>query len=167
MISPNIPSRTQITTGLSYKIVVLDSEYINSFAPIVSTIQCSISPQQVRTTYAFRTHTRKLGLFNKENADRLRKFASENMKRNKELATQTNKLTNRISKERQETLNSIKENLSPYSSKNLNSGLYGTSPTEVMCGRAFPFLTMPGRKQKELSVLRELIKGTKKKTGIK
>ena len=165
VIAPNIPTRPQITTALSYKIVVLDSEYINSFAPIVSTIQCSISPQQVRTTYAFRTHTRKLGLFNKENADRLRKFASENMKRNKELATQTNKLTNRISKERQETLNSIKENLSPYSSKNLNSGLYGTSPTEVMCGRAFPFLTMPGRKQKELSVLRELIKGTKKKPG--
>ena len=161
VIAPNIPSRPTITTELSYKIVVLDSEYINSVAPIVSTIQCSISPQQVRTTYSFRTHTRKLSLFNKENANRIRKFALANMKRNRELAIQTNKLTNRITKEQQDRLNNINDASTPYSSKNLNSGLYGTSPTEVMCGRAFPFLSMPGSKKKDLRILLEQIRSAK------
>ena len=154
VISPNISSRSQITTDLSYNIVALDSQYRNSFAPIISSIICRISPQEVRTSYNLITHTRRLGLFNKENAERIRKFALANMKRNRELATQTNKLTNRINKERQETLNKIKEN-NTYGSKNLRSSLYGTSPTEVMCGRAFPFLPMPGTKKKDLITLRD------------
>jgi hypothetical protein len=162
IVSPNIPSRTPVNTNLSYNVIVLDAEYSNSLAPIVSNIQCSISPQQVRTTYNFRTHTRKLGLFNKENADRIRKFAAANIKRNKELATQTNKLTNRINKETQERLHSIKNSSNPYGSKNLRSGLYGTSPTEIMCGRAFPFLSMPKVTRKDLKTLREEIRKTRK-----
>lgn len=165
IVSPNIPSRTEVTTDLSYNIIVFDAEYRNVFAPIVSNIQCSISPQQVRTTYNFRTHTRKLGLFNKENADRIRKFASANIKRNKELAMQTNKLTNRINKETQERLHSIKNAGNAYGSKNLKSGLYGTSPTEIMCGRAFPFVSMPRTIRKDLATLRDQMKTNKKQPG--
>lgn len=165
VVAPNIPSRSENTTNLSYNVIVLDAAYSNSFAPIVSNIQCSISPQQVRTTYNFRTHTRKLGLFNKENADRIRKFAMANIKRNKELATQTNKLTNRINKETQERLHSIKNSSSPYGSKNLRSGLYGTSPTEVMCGRAYPFLSMPRTIRRDMKTLREQMKNNKRRPG--
>jgi len=165
VIAPNIPSRAAVTTDLSYNIIVFDAEHRNAYAPIVSNIQCSISPQQVRTTYNFRTHTRKLGLFNKENADRIRKFAAANIKRNKELATQTNKLTNRINKETQERLHSIKNAGNPYGSKNLQSGLYGTSPTEIMCGRAFPFVSMPRTIRKDLATLRQQMKANKKQPG--
>lgn len=162
IVSPNIPSRTEQTIKLDYKIIALDAAYRNSIAPIVSNIQCSISPQQVRTTYNFRTYTRKLGLFNKENADRIRKFASANTKRNRELATQTNRLINRINKERQDRLHSIKNSNSSYGSKNLRSGLYGTSPTEIMCGRAYPFLNMPIAIKKNTENIRTEIKNNKK-----
>jgi DNA-directed RNA polymerase subunit RPC12/RpoP len=164
-VAPNIPARTEVTTNLNYNILVLDAQYYNSLAPIVSNIQCSISPQQVRTTYNFRTHTRKLGLFNKENADRIRKFAISNIKRNRELASQTNKLTNKINKETQARLHSIKETGNSYSSKSLSTGLFGTSPTEIMCGRAFPFVTMSGAVRKSAEKLREEMKKNKKKSG--
>jgi len=165
VVAPNIPSRSETTTNLSYNIIVLDAAYANSLAPIVSNIQCSISPQQVRTTYNFRTHTRKLGLFNKENADRIKKFAMSNIKRNKELATQTNKLTNKINKETQGRLNSIKNSGGSYGSKNLRSGLYGTSPTEVICGRAYSFLSIPGVTRKGLQTLRDQMKSNKQRPG--
>ena len=165
VVAPNIPSRSTTTTNLSYNVIVLDAAYANSFAPIVSNIQCSISPQQVRTTYNFRTHTRKLGLFNKENANRIRQFAAANIKRNRDLATQTNKLTNRINKEKQERLHSIKNSSGAYGSKNLKSGLYGTSPTEVMCGRAFSFLPMPASKKEDFSTLRDQMRTTRRAAG--
>jgi hypothetical protein len=165
VVAPNIPSRTTVSTDLNYNIVVLNAQYYNSLAPIVSNIQCTISPQQVRTTYNFRTHTRKLGLFNKENADRLRKFAMVNIKRNKELASQTNKLTNKINKETQQRLSSIKEATQGYGTKNLKSGLYGTSPTEMMIGRAFPFVSMAGAVRKSSQVLRDEMKKSREKKG--
>lgn len=158
---PNLSSRAVNSTDLNYNTLILTAQYPNTVAPIVSNIQCSISPQQVRTTYNFRTYTRKLGLFNKENADRIRAFAAANIKRNKELATQSNKVTNRINKEIQQRLSGVGDR-KDFGSKDLKSGLYGTSPTEILAGRALPFWPAPYSKQKSIKQLNEARKTARK-----
>jgi hypothetical protein len=63
--------------------------------PTINSIQVQIGQGGITTTYNFRTYIRKLGLFNKENAERIKSINQESLKRNKEL---TNKLVQLISK---------------------------------------------------------------------
>ena len=63
--------------------------------PTINSIQVQIGQGGVTTTYNFRTYIRKFGLFNKENAERIKSINQESLKRNKEL---TNKLVQLISK---------------------------------------------------------------------
>jgi len=63
--------------------------------PVINSIQVQIGQGGINSTYNFRTYIRKLGLFNKENAERIKTINQEAIKRNKEL---TNKLIQLISK---------------------------------------------------------------------
>jgi hypothetical protein len=63
--------------------------------PIINSIQVQVGQGGVNATLNFRTYVRKLGLFNKENAERIKAINQEAIKRNKEL---TNKLIQLISK---------------------------------------------------------------------
>lgn len=63
--------------------------------PIINSIQVQVGQGGVNATLNFRTYIRKLGLFNKENAERIKAINQEALKRNKEL---TNKLIQLISK---------------------------------------------------------------------
>lgn len=70
--------------------------YGNLFSgPIITSIQVQISESGVITTLGLRTYSRKLGLFNKENADRIKAINSEARKRTKEI---NSKLMNLASK---------------------------------------------------------------------
>lgn len=65
--------------------------------PIVSNIQIQIGEGGVTTTYSMRTYSRKIGFFNKDNADRLRQFGMESLKRRKEISTSLMSLSNQLS----------------------------------------------------------------------
>lgn len=64
--------------------------------PIINSIQVQIGENGITTTYNFRTYTRKLGLFNKENADRIKAIGQEALKRNKEISNRILKLASKI-----------------------------------------------------------------------
>lgn len=63
--------------------------------PVINSIQVQIGQGGITTTYNFRTYIRKFGLFNKENAERIKSINQESLKRNKEL---TNKIVQLISR---------------------------------------------------------------------
>jgi hypothetical protein len=65
--------------------------------PIVSNIQIQIGEGGVTTTYNMRTYSRKIGFFNKDNADRLRQFGMESLKRRKEISTSLLSLSQQLS----------------------------------------------------------------------
>ena len=64
--------------------------------PIVNSIQVQIGEGGLTTTYNFRTYTRKLGLFNKENAERIKAIGQEAIKRNKEISSKIMNLASRL-----------------------------------------------------------------------
>jgi hypothetical protein len=55
--------------------------------PIISSIQVQVGEGGITTNYNMRTYTRKLGFYNKENADRIKAIGAESLKRRKELST--------------------------------------------------------------------------------
>jgi hypothetical protein len=63
---------------------------------LVSQVSANVGAGGVTTTISFRTYTRKLSLFNKENADRLKAISLESIKRNKEIIAKYNELKDRI-----------------------------------------------------------------------
>lgn len=65
--------------------------------PIVSNIQIQIGEGGITTTYNMRTYSRKIGFFNKDNADRLREFGMESLKRRKEISTSLLSLSEQLS----------------------------------------------------------------------
>ncbi|MEX0597399.1 MAG: hypothetical protein WD512_12970, partial [Candidatus Paceibacterota bacterium] len=71
--------------------------YGNGFdGPIINSIQVQIGEGGITTTYNFRTYLRKLGLFNKENSERIKSINQEAIKRNKEINTKIMQLSRKI-----------------------------------------------------------------------
>jgi hypothetical protein len=70
---------------------------LDSNGPIVNHIGVQIGSNGISTTLNFRTYLRKFGLFNKENAERLKQINLESIKRNKEINAKYNELRQRIS----------------------------------------------------------------------
>lgn len=62
--------------------------------PIVNNISANIDTGGVSTKYAFRTYSKKFGLYNKESADRLQKISQESILRRRELALRNTAITN-------------------------------------------------------------------------
>lgn len=62
--------------------------------PIINNVSANIDSGGVSTKYAFRTYSKKFGLYNKESADRLQKISQESIVRRKELALRGAAITN-------------------------------------------------------------------------
>jgi hypothetical protein len=106
--------------------------------PIVNNIQVQIGQGGITTTYSMRTYTRKLGFFNKENAERIKQIGQEGLKRRKELsqgiakiasALSTNNTTNPRSTPASAVLTAMEAN---------DAKMRRWSPVEVLAGFAFP-----------------------------
>jgi hypothetical protein len=69
--------------------------YVNG--PVINNIQVQVGEGGVTTSYNMRTYVRKLGFFNKENADRIKLIGQESFKRKKELAESTYALQQKLS----------------------------------------------------------------------
>jgi hypothetical protein len=65
--------------------------------PLISNIQVQIGEGGITTTYNMRTYVRKLGFFNKENAERIKLIGQESLKRRKEVGAQILSLQNKLS----------------------------------------------------------------------
>ena len=136
-IIPQFP--TEISTNLTYNVFVLSGLSNYTDGPIISNIQSSMGQGGITTTYHFRTYTQKLGLFNKQNNDKLKKLGTEGFKRNKKIASiqqQASNITNVQNKFLQEKRF---ENAS-LSGKDLSSKLFGWSPSTVLVGQANPYI---------------------------
>jgi hypothetical protein len=64
--------------------------------PVLTSINVQIGENGVSSTYNFRTYIRKIGFFNKENADRVKALNQESLKRNREINNKLLKLASRM-----------------------------------------------------------------------
>jgi len=120
---------------------VLPKNYIDNYTGLIlSSISTNGSVNGVSTNYNFRTYSQKLGIYSKENADRIKQFSTSRISLLKKMAdmqtkfeqkiiNQINKLTSNASSTRSNT------SLSAFESK-----IYGRSPSEVFIGRAMHYI---------------------------
>lgn len=107
---------------------------------VISSINMNVSANNVSTGYTFRTFSQKLGLYSKENADRLRQFSASRISFAKKIADAQQEFEQKINSQIQsiikEGLNSRKNApLESYKSK-----IYGTSPSEMLIGKALHYI---------------------------
>jgi hypothetical protein len=114
---------------------------------MISNIQTSIGQQGISTTYTFRTYTRKIGLFNKEENDRMKRLAKINMQRNKQIANLHVQMQN-VKQQQMKFMTDERLNKAEFGSNDLSSKLYGWSPSMVIIGQARPYIEEPLRTPK-------------------
>jgi hypothetical protein len=83
------------TNGMPFN--VGDSlSYLGAIGPIINNIQVQVGEGGITATYNMRTYVRKLGFFNKENADRIKLIGQESLKRRKEIYTEISKVQSQL-----------------------------------------------------------------------
>lgn len=108
--------------------------------PIVSNIQVQIGEGGITTTYSMRTYTRKLGFFNKENAERIKQVGQESLKRRKEISQAITKVASALSANNTTNPRNTLA-ASVLTSMEANDTKMRTwSPVEVLAGFAFPVI---------------------------
>jgi hypothetical protein len=134
-----LSNATNQTVSLDYNVIKISgiSNYTNG--PIITNIQTSMGQGGISTTYHFRTYTPKLGLFNKQSNDRLRKLGTEGLKRNKKLANIEQQASNILNVQAKFLQEKRAENAS-FGGKDLGSKLFGWSPSTVLIGQANPYI---------------------------
>lgn len=138
--TPALDEPTITDTAYTYDICTLSTSS-SPVAPIISNISCSISTQNVGTTYSFRTYVQKLGFFNKENTDRIKKSALDNIKTNKQINSVIQSFQSQLVKNKQIFDTDISRK--NFGTEQFQSGFYGTSPGNVLIGAATPFAYIP------------------------
>jgi hypothetical protein len=135
----SLANATPETVSLDYNIIKISgiSNYTNG--PIITNIQTSVGQGGISTTYHFRTYTPKLGLFNKQSNDKLRKLGTEGLKRNKKLANVDQQASNILNVQAKFLQEKRAENAS-FSGRDLGSKLFGWSPSTVLIGQASPHI---------------------------
>lgn len=136
----NPPTPQYDDTTLTYNIITLSAPD-EAFAPIITSISISFG-REITSTYSFRTHTRKLSLFNKTEVDRIKESALQNIKRNKQIASQYSSLTSSINEQKDEVRQGLGGNKSYSNLKGLSqrNKFYDWSPGVVMVGGSYPFI---------------------------
>lgn len=112
--------------------------------PIISNIQVSTGQQGVTTTYTFRTYTRKIGLFNREAMDRIKKINLFNLQKNKKVSQISQEVRN-LSVKQDKFLTEERLNNSQFGNSDLSSKLFGWSPGTVLIGQAHTSIDEPDR----------------------
>ena len=138
---PAIDEPTITTTKLTYQYIKLVPAKTSSVAPIVSDIRCNISPQNVGTTYSFRTYMQRLGFFNKENSERIKQNGLNIIKTNKKFNDIITSFNNKIAKDRLNLSDQLDQKT--YKAEQFESGFFGTSPSILLIGSSGPFVYPP------------------------
>jgi hypothetical protein len=127
-----------------YTVLDLKANVKPSGGPMISNIQCSVGQQGISTSYSFRTYSRKIGLFNKEESDRIKKINLANLKRNKQIVSIGQELKNVI-RNQKKSQDDERLDKSQFGSEELSSKLFGWSPSMVLIGQASPYIAEPSR----------------------
>lgn len=136
---------------LSYNVLRLNATNTSSLAPIVSNIQVSIDTNGATTSYQFKTFSRKMGLYSKENVDRMKQSAKNNISFNKQIFKSRNKLARSSEGDIRSIIEDVKNRDTKLSGESFRSELFGNSPTELLIGSAGMHLEAPNmRKNKQL-----------------
>jgi hypothetical protein len=140
----SLANATPETVNLDYTIIKISGLSNYTKGPIITNIQTSMGQGGISTTYHFRTYTPKLGLFNKQSNDKLRKLGTEGLKRNKKLANVEQQASNILNVQAKFLQEKRIENAS-FSGKDLGSKLFGWSPSTVLIGQASPYIRFVDR----------------------
>lgn len=99
-------------------------------APILTNIMTSMGQNGISTKYSFRTYTRKLSLFDRQDIERFKKMSQQNMLRKKEISN----LSRAISNNRFADNQAIKRGQIAAGNVPENNMTFGTSPvTTIVC----------------------------------
>ena len=138
--NPILDEPTITTTNFSYDVITLSTS-ASPVAPIISNISCSISTQNVGTTYSFRTYVQKLGFFNKENTDRIKKASLDSIKTNKQLSALTQSFQSQLAQDR--AISTRDTSRRTFGTEQFQTAFYGNSPGNILIGGATPFAYIP------------------------
>ena len=133
-----------VSNTLNFKVPRLSSSNNLTLGPIITNIQVSVGQQGLLSTYSFRTYTKKLGLFNKEESDRIKKSFIANFKRNKELSDLTKQIQNIYSQQRK-FIDDQRFDTAQFNKEEFRSKLFSWSPSTVLVGKAVPYIMEPFR----------------------
>jgi len=142
---PIVPQNTITTNQSKFRILKAISSQIVNQGPIITNIQTSVGQGGITTTYSFRTYSRKMGLFNKEQNDIIKKNNLERFKRNKEMSDIKREAKNNIVQQRDFMDKQRLESSINFNTETFKSKLFGTSPSTVLIGRSMPFIEEPKR----------------------
>lgn len=71
--------------GIMLRNTNIGSRLLNNYGPVCNSIQVEMGTDGYRTTYHFRTYSRKLGFFNKEQADNIQRFGRQSLANRKQI----------------------------------------------------------------------------------
>jgi hypothetical protein len=144
---------------LTYNVIKLpyNANYLSG--PIISNISVEMGRGGLKTSYSFRTYTRKLSLFNKEYSDRFKKIFKDNLQRDKQIAKLKQQLDNKSTNELR-TLSSQAR-----VAQTTAGALVGKSPVEVITAAASPFLKEPTRSTPYIADQDSLVTPTESDNG--
>jgi hypothetical protein len=159
-----LPNTTisETRTTLTYPVTVYENLNRVGTAPIITNISVRFDSSGFNTTYSFKTYARKIGLYSKEAADRLKKQATENIATNRLLFGLKNNINNRSDTARQR----VPEAQGGWSSDQLSTKLFGNSPNEVLVGSAEGFLPSPQAMSSFLTQNHQVVQQTNEETSF-
>jgi len=100
----------------------------------ISNININVSNNNLSTTYSFRTYSPKLGLFNKENSDRIKEFSNSRLSLAKKIADVSKNFENSIRRQIGSIVESAKTNRQSTNLGSFESKIYASSPTQMLIG---------------------------------
>ena len=122
------------STNLSYNIIGASALILPSLGPVISNINISTS-DTMTTSYSFKTYSPKIGLYNKENSDRLKQYASDRLSTSHNIAKTQQSSVNQLGLQKLAILNKVRDT-SQTNSSTFQSKLFGNSPTEMLIGKS-------------------------------
>lgn len=138
VFEPLIPTDTE--KDITYQVLQIKSFPNSLGGPVITNIQTNVNQGGITTTYSFRTYTRKLGFFNKENSDRFKRIHLEGIRRNKQLSQMTQQSINSNNRQLRAIQQQRLEGGNGISGKDFKSKLFGWSPVKVIIGQSYPYL---------------------------
>jgi len=125
--------------GYSYE--TISSKISNSYYGLVlSNLSLNVSANNVTTNYSFRTYSPKLGLYNKENSDRIKQFTLSRINLAKKISDSQSQFQREIISQVSDILKGQMTDRKSSGLSNFESKIYGTSPGNVFVGKASHFI---------------------------
>jgi len=148
IVNPQLIINPVGTTGINthtFKVLAAKSPQPVSKGPIITNIQTSVGQNGITTTYSFRTYSRKMGLFNKEQSDIVKKNVLANFRLNKQMSEIKRQSKNNIIQQQDFMDKQRLEQSINFNTETFKSKLFGTSPSTVIIGKSSPFIEEPKR----------------------